>query len=570
LLARISLFAVLLLSLGLLQLNLDYLRPQAGDPDSVIVSNALAFEACAEDYLHEARPQGFYPYLLADFLHWLPGPLALYGEEDLDLDQNLERARHQGVLGRRLIGMFGVLSVLMTFLLARRLLRVPWALASSAAVSLNLLMLCIGRTARPHGAEAAMSLLATWTLVRLVEVPSRRRAWQAGLGVGLCIGVLHSGLPITGTLALAFIMLIRAPIKVRHTELAHLISRIGVVAALIILFAYRFIFWNQADGKSASYVVGWSGASRLSEAFWYFDPFLTGALLVGSGFVLCRVLSPSRRGESMLSTALLVASFPLGYVALFIPHNLVWDRHAVPLVPYAAILGMYGMQQLHQLRKPKILQHSVVAACVIGIGVSGYCSTRYVWLSGKPDTATLAARWLGQQRDPPARVVVTSPGFTLPMYMTLQSAQDTHHHLRSDWHKYLRRTGIEFEGAIQAHMLYPSKDQAVGLYGPAMERSLDRQDVDYVVLVRSEGQRARMDPVRKVLRSFGGKIAMVFETRRAMEAQRRTSPTGLVRTMPLAWVWDAERLGRTLEVWRLPQAHDLERHPAQDISSEKQ
>ena len=182
---------------------------------------------------------------------------------------------------RAVIAAFGVLSVALTFALARRLLgSAPAALTAAALVAVSPLEVVTAHTLRPDVALEAFALLTLLALARLDG------AWRADARAGAALALAIST-KFTGVLLLPSFLAARAC----WARLARgLLVAGGVALALGVLFTPYAWLDPQAFLRGARYQVGFHYVGRVEHGYLDNVAFYLGSLARGLGWPAARRL----------------------------------------------------------------------------------------------------------------------------------------------------------------------------------------------------------------------------------------------------------------------------------------
>ena len=110
---------------------------------------------------------------------------------------------HLAYVGRALSALFDTASVLLAYLLGRKLFGAGAALLGAAFTALAVLHIQLAHFATFDTVLTAFCLLAVWAAIRYSETQSRRRLWLAGAAIGLAVGSKFSAALLAVPLAVA-------------------------------------------------------------------------------------------------------------------------------------------------------------------------------------------------------------------------------------------------------------------------------------------------------------------------------------------------------------------------------
>ncbi len=195
----------------------------------------------------------------------------------------------------------------------------PLAFRESAVVNPDLML----------GLFVATALLAA---LRLQESPAPRRYLLAGLAVGLATAVKYTGAFTVVPYAMAA-MLAPEPKRSRGWTLAGLSA---ALAAFAIASPYTFVnLLESARGVERHF--GYYRASHMNAALEVLESLATGGVgLVGATLALFGVAAALWTREPR---RLIVLGYPAIYLLVFALFDRAFPRHALPLLPAAALLA---------------------------------------------------------------------------------------------------------------------------------------------------------------------------------------------------------------------------------------
>lgn len=441
-------------ALGVRWTGLGYLLPHAPEPDAYLVHQAQHFqghpETPAPAVVHTAYAK--YPHLVSRLLTALPlghGPLPKLEAATLDL--HLEAASLPYRQGRALVAFLASLSVPLTFLLARRCLPPREALLPAALVAFSLFHVHWSQQARPHGALSTFTLVAVLACLRALRLPDSRTAFAlAALACGLALACLHNGIVTFGPLALVWWWTQRSSLG-RATLQAGAAVASGVLALLIF---YPFLFEGSPlqlfAGPAAPQVPGdalaaaeipahkidlsgftGGGWQRLWAASALHDPLQLALGLVGlvAGLVALR-----RAGRQPRRELLVALAFALPYLLVVGQYSKSFERFALPLVPFLAVLAGFGA---FGVTRPKRLERRLLVGLLLLVQIG--------WVLGRarlnlaPDTYERAAQRLERLAEGASPVLQVGGTGLPPLPARPLEASPSANLYVNPWREHLRR-----------------------------------------------------------------------------------------------------------------------------------
>lgn len=246
--------------------------------------------------------------------------------------------------GRAVIACFGVLSVALTFLLARRLLgSLPAALSAAALVAVSPLEVVTAHTLRPDVALESFALLTFLALARLDG--SRPPDARAGAALAAAISTKFTGLFLLPSFLLA-----RAswPRWLRGLAVAG-----GVALLLGALFTPYAWIRPGAFLRGARYQVAFHYVSRVEHGYLDNVGFLLGALAEGLGWpaalLALGALWPAWRERRTWGPLLLL---PAVIVLIMSTAEWRYARFVLSALGSTAVLAALPLARLHARRGP--------------------------------------------------------------------------------------------------------------------------------------------------------------------------------------------------------------------------
>ena len=361
------------------------------------------------------EPDEQYPHLVADLARLLPGrPPAAGPDAPRDLQGHLGAAARTHVQVRLLVALFASLAVPLTFLLARRFLRDGWALFAAALVATSLLHQSFAQQARPHAFAATMMLAAVLAQLRLLRDGSWRAYALAGVATALALGALHYGIAvlISGLAAHA----LRGG-GARFLDRRLLLAVALSLVALPLFYPFLFEHVGQArevEGGSvrlAEHAVDLSqfygrGFSVLAQSLWNYEPLLCA--LLGLAVVALLFLRERVDGKALA----VVLAFALPYLLAIGLFERTYERFALPLLPYFALLAAWGAQRWAE----RLGARAFALGCTLALALPACACAKLAWLRSQPDTLAEAALWL-ESRDTAETMYVSAapPALDLPL-----------------------------------------------------------------------------------------------------------------------------------------------------------
>ena len=505
--ARTPPLAILLLALLTLAalaariVGIDSRLPHQTEPDSVIVTQAAWFDrpAGVEQGTAEAGPSEFYPRLLSFVLAELPGrSYARPLEVEAPLEAHLDAASEPFVRGRVLIAFLSVLVVPGTFFLALRFLS-PWtALLAAAFAATSLMGQFYGSQARPHAASAALSLVAVLAVLRLRTSGSLGAYAAAALASALAVACLWNGVFVLPAILVGILL-------ARERRAAGILLVAGALA-LAVFLAYDFLF--RTTGVAGSEVrlggqrlrldaLDGSGFWKIAKGFFSFDPVLLVAGLLGLLLLATRI-ARRRPGPEALKDLAVAAAFPIAFAIFWGATSRVPPRFALPLLPYVAVLAASA-----------VARFPLASAALV---LPAYACAKLTVLHVRPDTMTLAARWIEANADREREVVAVPHLADLPLFRERRDLDAVPKSVQSPWQRYQGRlAGDGPPAAWRMPTVFEKAAMEDARFDPGeVRRWLAREDPAWVVVTTGWSSGNAWDSTRDVLRGDGAELVASF------------------------------------------------------------
>lgn len=562
--AAFALAGIVVLALVLRVRGLDYLLPQSTHLDATVIKSqvdALRSGVAASDT--EALDE-WYPYLLAHLGALLPDALA--EAATLDLGGHLARASTP-FLQLRWISILGSLPIVAaTYLLARKFTERWPALFAAALVATSPLNISFAQQERPHALAASCVAFSVLASMRLARRPTLGACALVGLGAALAIGALQNGVAVGFPIVAAVGFALAGPRERRPRALtvaAGAAVALGLIAAgLRLCYPFHFegdrgyLSLNDEDGGKNFNISGQSvhsnhfdgtGFDTLARTLYAYLPHVALLLVVGLVAAIA-----ARRTRSRGSPALWIAlAYAAPYTLVIGLHSLTWERYLMPLEPFLASFGAWGLARvLARRQRLAIALATVLAACGTAL------SWRIGSVRGADDTYELAARWISEHARP-SDPILAMPYIDLPL---LQREEN----LRSRppltwWSSYQALQAAEQKLGPRFDFTLPKGPQA----------AREEWGEDPLVHMRRVG--ARFVLVQHVGASFGNKLVLRIRQTLREHAQLRARFSPLAednggmarheirrhresyeRPFFLA-LFEHARMGPTIEIYELPQ-----------------
>lgn len=319
---------------------------------------------------------------------------------------------HFILLGRLVIAVSGMLMVLLTYFVARRVTNRWTALLAMAIVAIAPLSVEYSRIIRPDSQLVVIALACLWFAMSYADTGRLRDLVLAGAMLGVAVATKYPGLMLAPIIGLAWLLWTGWSVSAWLRNFPRLVAA-GAASVGGAFVASPFLF---LDIRTAINDVVMEGEryhlSATSNGFfptlrWYIDGILGSSLTVGGlllaavGFV---VLIRSRR-----RSAVLLCVFFVLFLLVLSAMRLRWDRWALPLLPMVGIFAAIGLSAvvnaLTALRLPRMSLGLVAALACVWLSIPlGRTMERARALS-TDYTVSLAWQWVMENVEPGAVVL---------------------------------------------------------------------------------------------------------------------------------------------------------------------
>lgn len=334
-------------------------------------------------------------------------------------------------VGRLVIAAFGMLTVLLTYLVARRIADRWTALLAMAIVAVAPLSVEYSRLIRTDSQVTVLILATLWFAMAVAEQGRWRDYVLAGFFLGLGVATKYPAVTALSVIGLAWLMDTGLSPRawVRHfprLAAAGLASLAGAFLGAPFLFLDLGTAIQDVKAEGTGYHLGATSDGALSTLQWYIVDVLgrsltiAGLLLAAVGMV---VLLRSRRPQ-----ALLVAAFFITFLVFLSVLSLRWERWALPLLPLAAILAAVGFSTVVRrlLDVPALVSVRTVVVAVLVLAwlappVARSFSHARALAGGH--TVSIAWRWVIDHVEPGATLLVEryTPQLPRERYVVLEA-----------------------------------------------------------------------------------------------------------------------------------------------------
>lgn len=329
-------------------------------------------------------------------------------------------------IGRSLTILYFVGTVLLTYLVGRRVLSTAAGLAAALFIAASVPFVEHAQIVRTDSAGAFFGMLGLFFILQVEEKPTAPNRILAGGAIGLAVSSRYFLVALIPVLAAAeLIVLLRRrshQTAISVNDLAYpLIGPIAAFAAFVISTPYFFPDFDTAreniQNEARSTHLGADGLSRPENFIWYFRSAIPDAItppvaiLALAGTIIALV----RRNVALL----LCIAYGLIFIVGTSYSRLHWQRWIIPVLPVAGILAAYAMQETVSgiSRRLRLPASAVPAATVLAIALllvwPAASTALHDVRDARPSTRLLAREWIIDNL--PAGARVTGEWYTAPL-----------------------------------------------------------------------------------------------------------------------------------------------------------
>lgn len=294
---------------------------------------------------------------------------------------------------------FGVACVWLTYLVARRLFRIPVALTAAALLAINPLHIAWSQVVRTDIQATVFMLACIVFAIRIAGHGRLRDYLIAGAFVGLATATKWPGASVMITVVGAFAYRCLAEPGDRARQLKLLgAAALSACVALFLASPYIFLDWQTAlanvSGEAKASHLGHTGQGFVANLGWYFRHQIAGSMgLIGLALTLGgAALIVARKGIALWILVPAAAAF----LALICSQSLVWSRWILPVLPLFCIFAAVAIVALTGLLGRSLPPRGKGLLTVVLFSVAAMPSLAGAWAGSAEranDTRDQAAAW---------------------------------------------------------------------------------------------------------------------------------------------------------------------------------
>ncbi|MBN1593088.1 MAG: glycosyltransferase family 39 protein [Candidatus Coatesbacteria bacterium] len=253
------------------------------------------------------------------------------------------------ILGRMLTVLYALLSILMTYLVGKRLFGERVALIGAFFSTISPLIVYYGQVVRTDLAGTFFTMLSLWLILRIYDAPSTKNQVLAGLAIGSAIATRYFMVILCPALVAVDVMLFRmrrGESNAGKVNLRSMAAGLLAVPISFVLWSPFFVLDLPRAIRSIIYEArpshfGHDGLSFFGNLAWYLTKSIPAnltlpiAILTVAGLVLVFL---RRRPEQLL-----IVSFAVLLLLCTSLSKLHWSRWTIQLFPTMALLAAYAL-----------------------------------------------------------------------------------------------------------------------------------------------------------------------------------------------------------------------------------
>lgn len=413
--------------------GIGFLAPHLMEPDGVVIDYQIRVLDGRGPEVATHPLHAYYPHLVARVASVIPESWVA-PSEPRTLADHLEAAGSFRMRGRIAVALLSLLAIPLTWWLARVFLPDPWPLFAAALAAASPFVVWFAQQARPHAAAVPFVLLATCAAVELRRSGGWRAYAAVALAAGLAVGSLQNGVAALGPIGIALILRWK---KDGPRVLLGALALVIVVAAFVARL-YPFLFEGHAKDGMAVDGEGTLALSRHQvflglfngrgfEVVWKsleeYDPLLTASAILGLvAAVIAIVVGRKRLGPERAADLAIVLAYVLPYLVVIGLYQRTYQRFALPLVPFLAILAAYGLFATSRVLGRRL-------AWIAGSIAFALACAQFAWshrlgtVRAAQDTIQQAAAWIAANSNAETDRIDVMPGLDLPLARTRASIE---------------------------------------------------------------------------------------------------------------------------------------------------
>jgi 4-amino-4-deoxy-L-arabinose transferase-like glycosyltransferase len=435
------------------------------------------------------------------------------------------------LMGRTISALFGVGTVLVTWILGRRIGGAAVGIPAAVLVAVNQMHIAKSQVIEVDVPLTLFATLCTDFAVRVLDRPTWRHYLLAGLFGGLATSTKYSGALLPLSLLTAHFLAPRAAAadaarpKRRADagrpapparDFRKLVAAFGLFAAsLFATSPYILIdqqaFWTGFNYERLHMRIGHFGLDQ-TPAIVYYLRVMTGTLLgwpltlLGAAGLVYALVVRRRRWAPVL------AVFPVVYLTLISSWSMKADRYILPLLPVMALFATALVADLAPRLRPLRRWLPAAATAVLAVVLAAPSLVALVREPERfrPDTRTLAREWIEANVPGGSFIVTEAYG---PEVLSAIEVSNFDADVRERIEKQAQDTRVYAVVALPMYQVMPENSALT------YDLRLYQEAADLIVLSSSVGSRYRKDPQR-----YAAQVRFYDEVAAGWELAREFGP----------------------------------------------
>jgi len=319
--------------------------------------------------------------------------------------------------GRIGIVIFAVLSVLLVYLIGRRLFNHRVGLLTALLLALNPIHIEISRLIRPDIQMTFIILLVFWFSLNILSHQKTRDYILAGFFLGIGIMSKYPAAVGLSIIFFAHIIITKNFFKIQsHIKLfqSGLGCLFGIfVSSPLFFFSPGLVYVGLSIEARSTHLSG-TGQGLLSDFLFYIQIIVTHELIFGTIFLTIGIILLFR---SKIPEAIILIGFPLIFLIAISILSLRWHRWIIPSIPFILMITAYGLSATIDYIIKNFNKYVALVIVIVTLFVTIAPITYSVLLMGtelaRPNTRDIARDWM--LANLPANSSILIEGYSPPI-----------------------------------------------------------------------------------------------------------------------------------------------------------
>ena len=334
-------------------------------------------------------------YILLFLVGWMVGDYQT-------MQEFLQQYQHDPTIfylsGRIGIVIFAVFSVLLVYLIARRMFDQRVGLIAALLLAVNPIHVEISRLIRPDIQMTFFILLVFWFSLNILSQRKTRDYVLAGFFLGIGIMSKYPAAVAVSIIIFAHFVTVKNIFGIRsHTKLviSGLSCFLGIFASSPLFFFSPGLVYVGLSVEARPTHLSGTGGGLLVDFFFYIDLITRYELIIGTLFLVIGVILLFR---SKKKDAIILIIFPFLFIIAISALSLRWHRWVIPSIPFLLMITAYGLIETTDFIVNKINKYVAFFVVIITIIATIAPITYSVLLTGNalvsPDTRDIGRDWM--------------------------------------------------------------------------------------------------------------------------------------------------------------------------------